>query len=150
MLWPLFTFPRMKTSSGKAERVLSTAQCPPLQPSEGDLAELLLMVWVTLYTVTDVSIIGWQNANVCRYKEHYKSNAASMHYQQGPRQHYGLWVPCVSMHHSITAGNRSPPFRLPQAAAQDLAGLGADCGNRAHSAQFQETNSSQLFFSGSH
>lgn len=56
----------------------------------------------------------------------------------------------MSMHYSITAGNRSPAFRLPQAAAQDLAGSGADCGNRAHSAQFQQTNSSQLFFSGSH
>lgn len=67
-----------------------------------------------------------------------------MHYQHGPRQHSGLAAQCVSMHHSRSAGNHSSPLRLPQAAAQDPASSGA------HSAQFQQTNSSHLFFSGSH
>lgn len=72
-----------------------------------------------------------------------------MHYQHGPRQHYGLAAPCVSMHHSIPAGNGSNLLRVPQVAAQDTASPGADRANGAHPAQFQETNSSHLFFSGS-
>lgn len=73
-----------------------------------------------------------------------------MHYQHGPTQHNaGLAAPCVSMHHSASAGNCSNLLRLPQAAAQDTARSGADCANGAHPAQFQETNRSYLFFSGS-
>lgn len=72
-----------------------------------------------------------------------------MHYQHGPRQHYGLAAPCVSMHHSISAGNHSNLLTLPQSAAQDTASSGADRANRAHPAQFQETNRSHLLFSGS-
>lgn len=33
-----------------------------------------------------------------------------MHYQQ---LRYGLAAPCVSMHHSLSAGNHSSPLRLP-------------------------------------